>query len=76
MRRALHARAALGDWGVTTALPPLRTVTINMASTCDPRGASSAACPRAWLPAQPEAFPGVVLVPVPVAAVPPLPVPL
>lgn len=49
-------------WGPGTGVSPrpchpLQTVTINMASTCDPHGASSAASPRAWLLAQPEAFP-------------------
>lgn len=54
-----------------------RAVTmINMAATCGPHGAGSAACPRAWLPAQPEAFPWCGSDGGPGAAVPPLPVPL
>lgn len=60
MRRALCMPGQ--RWGPGTGVSPrprhpLRTVTINMASTCDPHGASSAASPIASLLTQPEAFP-------------------
>lgn len=49
-------------WGPGTGVSPrpchpLQTVTINMASTCDPHGASSAASPRASLLAHPKLSP-------------------
>lgn len=47
MRRALHARAALGPGVSPRPRRPLRTVTvINMACTCDPHGAGGAASPE------------------------------
>ncbi|XP_053842276.1 muscleblind-like protein 1 isoform X2 [Vidua macroura] len=92
--QAAATAAAMTQSAVKSLKRPLEatfdlTVTINMASTCDPHGASSAASPRASLLAQPEAFPWrgtdagahsgcpaapcAALVGIPQAVLPPLP---